>query len=370
MTICDVCSSEAEGVAVPVREFQRHVAAGRFDPIRLRLVEGHPGKGDAGNFAFWSAVVSQNETDWFLCHHCHAVYLGCTAEPAPSAAKSEGGAMNRLISGLPHSLDEIRRRQPQSAPPQIPADWRPGFLSGLFGRGKPWGGTGEAVSLIRHGRIAEGRELLLRIVAHSSEVSARLVLCLESRRQPEFAGFNPSTIIASLPAAERAGVDAMFAFTKLDYTWLEKAFMEATERVPTSELAAFFLMMALVGAGDLWLQTQILFPRKGQIEGAINAASSKGLALLLERRHGEAWEVFRACIADPDKSIAGYGRTLRVELSAEENGKLAGALRDFCVIGCGLVLFDLGCDAERRAHFRTLAPTFTGSAARACELLG
>lgn len=363
MTICDVCNAEAEGGTVPVREFQRSVAERIFDPVRLRLVDGLPVKSDEENFAFWAQVVRENDTDWFLCHRCHRAYLECTAAAAKPAHDSDSD------DTLPDSLETLRRLHPMPAPPAVPANWQPGFFAGLFGPGKPWGDTEDALALLRHGRIAEGRELLQRIVAHSREWPQRLVLCLEKLRPPKFESFKPGTIISTLQPGDRAGLDAVFAFAAMDYGRLGEAMLHVTERMPTSEMGAFLLLSAVVTSGDLWLQTQILHPLNRSIESAIVVSSSKGCALLLERRHDEAWQVFTAGIANAGTSIENYRKTLGVDFSSDVAAKLARALRGYCEIGRGLVLFDLGFERERRVIFRRLAPTFSGSVVRACELL-
>ncbi len=359
MTICDVCSCESDGASVPVREFQRLVAAGHFDPFRLGLATGRDSYSDDQNFAFWAGVVRGNETDWFLCHQCHRVYREATA------TTSRSGKVD-----LSESLESLRRLHPLAAQPAVPANWRPGFLAGIFGRGKPWGDTNQAVALIRHGRIAEARELLLRLVAHSHELSARLLLCLESQRPPRDEALKPSTIIPSLPPKERAAVEALFGFAQLNYDWLGEAMLGATAQTADSEQGAFHLLLAFVAGADLWTQTQILHPRKRTIENAIVSKPTKALALLLERRHDEAWQFFCEGAAAPESIINGYRKNLGVDLSDAETQLLVRAARGYCEAGRGLILFDLGYEAERRVLFRRIALTFADSVAHSCRLLG
>ncbi len=382
MTICDICNGEDDGVVVPVLEFQRHVATGRFDPIRLGLTVGRASWTDEKNLSFWMGVVQANETDWFLCLTCHLAYHETTAAaPAPTRDNGWSSFLQSNLPGtgtsapardagddFPDSLETLRRLHPLPAPPGVPAKWQPGWF---FGRGKPWGDTDQAVALIRHGRIAEARELLLRIVAHSNDLSAKLLLCLESRRPPHDAGLKPGSIVPLLPPAERAAVDALFAFNQIDYGWLGEAMLTATAQPPNSESGAFHLLPAAVAGADLWFQTQILYPRKREMKGAIVKEPGKGLALLLERRHDEAWQTFSEGVAAPESSISGYGRILQADLSSKEEEYLIHAMRGDCEIGRGLVLFDLGYNTERRALFRRIAPLLTGSeaAASACRML-
>lgn len=362
MTICDICNAAADGVVVPWREFQRAVAAGRFDPIRLGLAAGRASHTDAENFTFWARVVRENETDWFLCHSCHRVYRETTAASA-SPTRAAG-------DGLPDSLETLRRLHPLPAPPAVPADWRPGFMAGIFGRGKPWGDSDQALALIRHGRIAEARELLLRLVAHrQGDLPARLLLCLESLRPPRDEALKPSTIVPSLPAAERAAVDALFGFSQIDYDWLGNAMLDATAQPPESEPGAFHLLLAFVAGADLWLQTQVLHPRKRAIESAIVIKPGKALALLLERRHDEAWQIFGEGVAEPESIVDTYRKVLGADISPGEAESLVRAMRDYCEIGRGLILFDLGYEAERRSLFRQIIPTSSGPVADACRLL-
>jgi hypothetical protein len=358
---CDICNAEADGAVVPWREFQRVVAAGRFDPIRLGLAAGRASHTDAENFAFWAGVVRENETDWFLCHSCHRAYRETTAVSAPPT-RAAG-------DDFPDSLETLRRLHPLPAPPAVPADWRPGLMAGIFGRGKPWGDSDQAVALIRHGRIAEARELLLRLVAHRpGDLPAKLLLCLESRRPPRDEALKPSTIVPFLPAKERAAVDALFGFTQLDYDWLQNGLVDAIAQPPDSEPGAFHLLLAFVAGADLWFQTQILYPRKGAMESAIVTKPNKGLALLLERRHDEAWQILGEGAAEPESIIDTY-RKICTDLSSEEAKRLVRAMRGYCEIGRGLVLFDLGYEAERRSLFRQIVTTFTGPVADACRLL-
>jgi len=271
---------------------------------------------------------------------------------------------------LPATLASLRAMHPLPAPPGVPADWRPGFLARLFGRAKPWGGCDEAVALVRHGRIAEARELLLRLVAHGADTPTRLFFCLESLRPPADATLLLSKVVPSLPPVEKHAVDALVAFGQRDYGWLAEAVLATAEVRPAAELGAFVALAGFVAASDLWLQTQLLQPRRRELTSSIVCRPAKALALLMERRHDEAWQTFQAGVADPASIVASYEKVLELQATPEERDFLTFAAAGYCDIGLGLVLFDLGYEVERRALFARLAPRGGAShLTQACQLL-
>src|SRR5204862_167750 len=81
---------------------------------------------------------------------------------------------------------------------------------------------------------------------------------------------------------------AMFGFSYIDYNRLGESLLDALDLPPNFEQGAFHLLLAFVAGADLWVQTQILYPRNRTMENAIVMRPVKALALLLERRHDEA----------------------------------------------------------------------------------
>ena len=371
MPTCDVCSAEAEGVTVPVRVFQRAVAEGKFNPFRLGLTVGRADWSESENLAYWSKVVRENETDWFLCHACHRAFHAQTQSGAgtptraarPAPAPDEGGL-------LPETLEELRRRHPQPAQPGVPADWKPGFFGGLFGSPKPWGGVDDAVLLLRHGRIAEARELLKRHVTQGGDnLPARLWLCLESRRPPGDETIQAGRLVPTLPRPERDAMETIIAFATANGEWLGEAFLAAMERPAASEPGAFLQVAAFVAAGDMWMQTQLLHPRGRAQESVIVTKLVKSFAQVLERRHDEAWALAYEVSNHPATVVESYGRLLKITPTAEETETLITAARNYANLILGLILFDLGYDAERRALFAGAIGHLAPSLAKSCQLL-
>jgi hypothetical protein len=365
MPICDVCNADAEGVTVPYREFQRAALEGGFDPFMLGLCAGRAEWSRAQNLDYWNRLVRENQTDWFLCHDCHRALpvRGHSArEPAPSRA-AIGSA------DLPSTLEELRRRHPLPPQPGVPADWKPGFFRGLFGTPKPWGALEEAVALLRHGRIAEARELFRRHRAQSDDLAARLWLAFESRRPPTDPAIKASELVPGLPQPERAAVEALIAFSQLDGQWLGDSMLAAMAAAANSELGAFLQLAAFVAGSDLWMQTQLLHPRGRTVASMFVVKPVKALALMLERRHDEAWALASEGAADPGFAADSYARNLALQPTAAEAATVNDAARDYCAIVLGLILFELGHDAARRAHFARLAQHCTGHVATACRQL-
>jgi len=361
MTICDICSTEADGRVVPVGEFQRNVAEGRFNPFRLGLVSGRVDFTEEQDFNFWTGVVRENETDWFLCHRCHQAYAQATAAPR-TPAPAPG-------SSLPDSLETLRRLHPLPAQPGVPADWRPGLMAGLFGRGKPWGDREQAIALLRHGRIAEARELLQRLVAQGADNPTRLLFCFEGRRPPHDDSFRISQVVPTLSPADKTLIDMLVAVAQGNYDWLGESMLAASATTPGSEFAAFLLLTGFVATSDLWLQTQLLHPRKRALESMIVCRPFKAVALFIERRHDEAWAAFQQCVAEPASIVTAYEKGLNLSATPAEHAKLGEAARLYGEIGLGLVLFDLGYAQERRAHFARLTPRLNSGLAEACRML-
>jgi hypothetical protein len=370
MPICDVCNAEADGVTVSVRVFQRAVADGKFNPFRLGLATGRADWSESENLAYWAKVVRENETDWFLCHACHRAFHAQTQSGAGAPAhlvQPSGAAGGDL---LPESLEELRRRHPLPAQPGVPADWKPGFFGGLFGSPKPWGGVDDAVMLLRHGRIAEARELLKRLVAHDgNNLAARLWLSLESRRPPHDETIKAGVLVPALPRPERDALETLIAFATMNGAWLGEAFLAAMERPAGSELAAFLQVAAFVAGGDLWMQTQLLHPRGRTVESVIVTKSVKAFAQFLERRHDEAWNLAHEAASDPAAVIESYGRNLKISPTAQETATLTTAARNYSQLILGLILFDLGYDAERRPLFAGAVQHMQPNMATACRLL-
>ncbi len=370
MPICDVCNAEADGVTVSVRVFQRAVADGKFNPFRLGLATGRADWSESENLAYWAKVVRENETDWFLCHACHRAFHAQTQSGAGAPAhlvQPPGAAGGDL---LPESLEELRRRHPLPAQPGVPADWKPGFFGGLFGSPKPWGGVDDAVMLLRHGRIAEARELLKRLVAHDgNNLAARLWLSLESRRPPHDETIKAGVLVPALPRPERDALETLIAFATMNGAWLGEAFLAAMERPAGSELAAFLQVAAFVAGGDLWMQTQLLHPRGRTVESVIVTKSVKAFAQFLERRHDEAWNLAHEAASDPAAVIGSYGRNLKISPTAQETATLTTAARNYSQLILGLILFDLGYDAERRPLFAGAVQHMQPNMATACRLL-
>lgn len=371
MPICDVCSAEAEaeGVTVPVRAFQRAVADGKFNPFQLGLVVGRADWSESENLAYWAKVVRENETDWFLCHACHRAFHAQTqsgaapARPAPPARIDESGL-------LPETLEELRRLHPRPAQPGVPADWKPGLFGGLFGSPKPWGGVDDAVMLLRHGRIAEARELLKRHVAHDSKnLPARLWLALESWRPPHDETIKASALLPTLPRPERDALETIIAFATRNGEWMGEAFLAAMERPPGSEPGAFLQVAAFVAASDMWMQTQLLHPRGRAMESIIVTKLLKSFAQVLERRHDEAWALAYEVSSVPATVVESYGRILKITPTAGETENLTRASRNYANLILGLILFDLGYDAERRRLFAGGVLQLESNMARACQLL-
>lgn len=370
MPICDVCNAETDGVTVPVKVFQRAVAEGKFDPFRLGLATGRADWSQEENLAYWAKVVRENETDWFLCHSCHRAFHAQTQSGAGTPAHPVRPAIASGNDPLPGSLEELRRCHPLPAQPGVPADWKPGFFGGLFGSPKPWGGVDDAVMLLRHGRIAEARELLQRLVAHDGNaLAARLWLSLESRRPPHDATIKAGVLVPALPRPERDALETLIAFATMNGTWLGEAFLAAMERPAGSELAAFLQVAAFVAGGDLWMQTQLLHPRGRTVESVIVTKSVKAFAQFLERRHDEAWNLAYEAASDPAAVVESYGRNLKISPTAKETATLTTASRNYSQLILGLILFDLGYDAERRPLFAGAVQHMEPNLATACRLL-
>jgi hypothetical protein len=371
MPICDVCNAEADGVTVLVRVFQRAVADGKFNPFRLGLATGRAGWSESENLAYWAKVVRENETDWFLCHACHRAFHAQTQSGAGAPARAARPATAPDESGLlPETLEELRRRHPLPAQPGVPADWKPGFFGGLFGSPKPWGGVDDAVMLLRHGRIAEARELLKRLVAHDgNNLAARLWLSLESRRPPHDETIKAGVLVPALPRPERDALETLIAFATMNGAWLGEAFLAAMERPAGSEPGALLQVAAFVAGGDLWMQTQLLHPRGRAMENIIVTKLLKSFAQVLERRHDEAWALAYEVSSHPATVVESYGRILTITPTAGETETLTTAARNYANLILGLILFDLGYEAERRPLFAGAVQHMQPNMATACRLL-
>jgi hypothetical protein len=359
MASCDICNREGPNAIVPCATFRRAVLVDGLDPFRLDLVPGRMRANAAADLDAWRGLVRADDTDWGLCAVCHAAFEGVTATRVAPVVRSN----------LPASLAALRATHSLPAPPEVPANWRAGFFARLFSRPAPWGGPQEAVALVRHGRIAEARELLRRLVANGDDGGARLCYCLESLRPPQDPALLVGKVVPSLPEADKLAVDMLVAFVQGDYNWLGEALLAAAKTQPDSPIGAFLLLAGFVGGSDLWLQTQLLHPRHRELSSRIVSRPVKAIALLLERRHDEAWQVFQEGVADPDSVLTSYAKLLQVEPTGQERQDLASAVGTYCDIGLGLVLHDLGYEVERRAHFERLPRPQANNLAEAYRLL-
>jgi hypothetical protein len=356
MPICDICNGEGPGSIVPYAAFRRTVMDGGFDPFRAGLAPIDLGRDPANAYALWVQMVEQNQTDWFLCPRCHEVFQGAAATTPRAASRPKRSAV------ATETLAALRQRHPLPPPPTVPANTKPGLLAGLIGApGKPWGDLTQARLLIQHGRFSEGRELIHRLLVHQPDLPTKLLFGFETQRPPRDERFKPSRVMTTLPPLERSGLAAIIGFSVRDYNLVQENLLPAMATPPRSDDGAFIMLAAAVASFDLWMQTQILFPRNRQIDSSIVSKPVKGLALLLERRHDEAWEVFQKGAADPASITAGYVQGLKVTLTRAEEEKLTNWARDNSELGLGLVLFDLGLDHARRAVFAPLAREFAGA---------
>lgn len=273
---------------------------------------------------------------------------------------------------LPDDLDLLRRHHPLQAAPPVPADWKPGLRGFFFGPRKPWGDYAQARALIRHGRIAEARELLERLIAVAraqTDWQAEVLICLESLRPP--AGLSPPQALwIDLPMAEKDALLAIKRFTTIDYKKLQDCLQKTDQASPHCPEGAAVLLMAFVATSDLALQVQLLF-RNGRstVGGMIVISPLKGLGFLLNRQHDESWAHFMRGVRSPESIIATYKEALKITIASASGEFLSKSFSDYCRIGLGLVLFDLGFDAERRAYFKSLVPDFVGGVAQACQML-
>jgi len=373
MLMCDICNSEAssaaDGAIVTARDFRENVRGGNFDPFRLSLVEVNNLKSREENHALWCQVVDANEADWFLCAECNRAYQAASAGRKPRVAAVDRPTPAGSAAVLPQTLDTLRRTQPRPALPPVPADWKPGLLAGLFGPPKPWGDTLQAAELIRQGRIAEGRELLRRIAAHSKELDARLHLCLESLRPPDDDRIVPNNVFPMVPREQRDSVTAIRAFFLRDGNQLGESFLAASDRPLPTAYSAHCFLLAWLAFSDTWLQTQILHPRKRQVDSVMMTGVVKAFTLVLSRRFDEAWLLFGEATAAPENIMELYQKQLKVELEPAERRRLVSTVQLTARVGQGLVLAELGHTQLSRPHFHTLAAEFEGRNAEACRLL-
>ncbi len=373
MLMCDICNSEAssaaDGAIVPARDFRQNVRNGSFDPFRLGLVVVNNLKSNEENHALWRQVVEANEGDWFLCAECNRAYQAASASRKPQVAAVDRPTPAGSAAVLPQTLDTIRRIQPRPALPPVPADWKPGLLAGMFGPPKPWGDTQQAAELIHQGRIAEGRELLWRIAAHSKELDARLHLCLESLRPPDDDRIVPNHVFPMVPREQRDSVTAIRAFFLRNGNQLGESFLAAADKPLPTAFSAHCFLLASLAVSDFWMQTQILHPRKREVDSVLITGVIKAFTQILARRFDEAWLLFGEAAAAPESTMEMYQRQLKVELEPPELRRLMSTVQLTARVGQGLVLAELGYTQLSRPHFHALAAEMEGRNAEACRLL-
>ncbi len=82
--------------------------------------------------------------------------------------------------------DDIQARLKARSVPPVPASWKAGFLDRTLGRDAPWDDFQTAWSLLRMGRLEEGRELMRRLCKYHDTDRDNLALgAFELLRAPE-----------------------------------------------------------------------------------------------------------------------------------------------------------------------------------------
>jgi hypothetical protein len=272
---------------------------------------------------------------------------------------------------LPDNFEVLRRQYPLPALAPVPPDWKGGFKSALFGVAQPWGDYAQARALIAHDRIAEARALLDRIMAHEGvahQPQVAVLAALESMRTPD--GYrHPQSFWAQFRDAEGQSLIALKRFTIRDYQKLQQYLLQVEKLSPQNIEAANVVLLAYIGASDLAMQVMLSVYAGGrEPRSVIVVESIKAVALLLERRPAEAWDIFHKGVRNPASIVESYqGAKVPVPHTADKS--LIMDFKAYCEIGLGLVMFDTGLDVPRRAYFKDLAPQLQGGVAAACRLL-
>jgi hypothetical protein len=214
------------------------------------------------------------------------------------------------------------------------------------GKDLPWGDFTSAWTLLKNGKIEEGRELLRRLCKHHPSDRDNLALgAFEGLRAPEDRK-ESSRLIGELhrlfpDAGEFHALRTIGLFDRSPRLAYE-SFRENHGKT-TGILCTFLIHLQEVAISDI--QHQVLFANLGTtIEFSIVQPVLKGVALFLLRRQQEAVAMFVKGYREADQMPALYMRHLGITLTQFQRQSLASMIQLDCLRGLYLTLFDLGLD--------------------------
>lgn len=376
MARCDICTEEGQGTLISAAQMRVAVFDDGFNPFRIGLVRSH--EDPAKDYALWMVTVAAPKmSDWNLCDRCLATispYLtgklaptgveeSHVSEATPAAAPSWQKALIDL------DLAALMRARTIELPP-VPDNWKGGAFGRMFGGDKPWGTTEDAVKFLRGGKIEEGRELLRRLCKHTSDPIPKAVLAWELQRPPEDNRLSLSYLMQlSLSSCEFFSIKAIKLLTDGNYELGGEDFLNANEVRPASAYGCAMFLISYLSFSDLWFQTRLLMPRNRAIEGRIVTSPLKGSAQMMLRQHEAAWQTFLWGWIQSEEHAHAYAETLKVEMTTEEEKLIEGTMSKMCMIGMGLILWDLGFAQEAADIFARVYEALEGNLRHAAEVL-
>lgn len=243
--------------------------------------------------------------------------------------------------------DDIQARLKARSVPTFPASWKAGFWDRTLGRDAPWGDFQTAWSLLRMGRVEEGRELIRRLCKYHDTDRDNLALgAFELLRAPEDRA-KSGRLLRKL-SRRFVGCSEFHALLTIGLIYsnarLSYAAYQRNDGNPGSVFGTFLNDLRDVAISDI--QHQILFGKVGDtIASVIVQPVVKGFAQFLLRNHEEALSMFARGYREADQMGACYVRILGKTLTQTQHESLAGMIQIVALKGLRLTLFDLGLDA-------------------------
>ena len=247
-----------------------------------------------------------------------------------------------------------------AAPPAVVTAWfkrvaAPGYLQSRVAMRAAFVGPAIGVegawSLLKEGRIADGRAALAGPMLPELAVDAAALAALESRRPPTDAALAKDAI-GRLERLAPEGAElhslmtiAMAISGSPAVIW--EHYQKAVALVPRGNVGGFLQGLAELCASDVAIQWSLGGGR--WLDKALLQHVVKGATWLILRKHAEALASFAQGFNAPDEILDAYEGLFASKISAENRAVLVSMLRRLSVLGAGLVFTDLGLDEDAKA---------------------
>lgn len=240
--------------------------------------------------------------------------------------------------------NEIQAALNARRPPSSPASWKASFMDRALGKDAPWGDFNLAWTLLKMGKIEEGRELLRRLCKHHPKDRDNLALgAFELLREPEDRT-ESKRLLGELSrffpdACELYALWTIGTFDRNPRFAYESYCNNDSE--PGGALGTFLNDLQEVCIS--FTHHQVLFCEEGtDIGSVIVQPLPKGVALLSLRRQREALSIFARVYREADQ-LDSYVRHLG-PMTQSQRESLAAMIQTTALKGLYLTLFDLGLD--------------------------